>query len=566
MKMRLLLFSLFIIHFSPVTQAMWPTEADSTVRNRGYGSACVRCTGHFSDGYCTPDCCTSCQSIAGDYGLTTDQACSGICRDTSRIFTTRDRELAHLCQQPDADTNSRCDGVTEFVDVPRDPRPYEQRVISCNESVEKVKQSCTANFLNSVIPVDMFNLAKQISEAPSCDIDKINQFNLNSTVANPRDALAQCETHYNSCKTYCFDQNSVDGRTYSEGQTKYQDICQPWYAQFEQEKGARLSVIEDVSTHIQGCTGDVSPNRTADDGSGGALPNGTPDNGSAQAKGGGQGADGVQTGKNGWNNPSGVFSNMSQLMNVVQQFLPQNTAPGGAGTPVQYTANPILTRSQMTDEQYYGEPYEGEPDPFDDDADFSGGITDLPTNLKNTASNNRQNQGRGGMGGGAGGFSGMGGVGGGSNPNKGKKTAGRGRPATKDKTLFGKRQSSTGGASFASTDDKGKTITGYNSKYGVGGANPNIINNKRQFNASKYHDQILASYQKGINSKAQDRALRRAAGLTSEDPNGFSSRGYDSWHLENKIHPESVSLFMQMRVCYNKKYASGFAQTCEPRR
>ncbi len=551
--------TLFCLILSPMAWSnitSWPDETLQTIRSMGHGSGCDQCTSVLSYSYCVPTCCESCKAEATNQGFQTGLSCNNLCR-LPNSTTQADQDIIDECKANGYSTTN-CVMVRSIID-PKDTyrRDFERRVNSCNIAVASIKRFCSENHLNKVYPEDLFRLAQDISASPSCDFADVEKYNLISQADDPQTELAKCESSYNECKTFCYDQNVVDSLqtygpslVYREGHKAYEDECKPKRARFIQEQDIRNDVIEQANLMAQSCQTAADPTDPGDDPT--AESYSASDSGSETAK----------TNKNPlakiFESPEIAYQNINGILSAIQPFLPQNKTARSARATVNRSANPTARNYGLTDEEMYGPDYLGYSPEDADELDFAPEAEfDQPKSLMgNTANPNRQNPGMSALG--AGGMMGPNGgnsSGQSSSPKRGRAS---GRKSQKDKTLLGKPEGGSGGSWGAQADDSKKAKNPSNAQPTFNGK----VEGQKVFNASKYHNQILASYQKGLNSEAQKRAQRLAAGYSSEDKSPLKARGYSSWHIENKIHPETISLFMQARICYNKKYANGFQTSC----
>ncbi len=520
-------------------------------------SQCTGCRKYFSEGYCAPACCESCQSE--NPGSQGHEACSSICSMTYDP-TDADRKFADRCINSNF-LSPGCDGMNRVLSdqqTSTHSRSIERRNASCNESVAFTKKYCTTNELNSAYPQDLFNLAEQIMSAPSCDLGSADRFNVRAQALSPQDVVRRCEEHFNSCKVFCFDQNTlpagIDGRTQTytneEGQRLFESDCRPRFEDFKTEKDMRELLIEEASEKVISCqtARAVTDPETADEE---IIPRAT------------------DPARSAINNPQVALNGLNQIASAIQPFIPANTGnynPGLYNSEVASDSFSQGRKNEMTYEELYGsQPYEGSTAgqannlDYIDDTEFN-----KPQGLANPGNGNPQTQQNGaqGVGVGIGSFGGGSGSGRGSNSGPNSKpatSAAKGRKGQKDKALY-KMKTSTAGGSYDTLKDPTEYRMNRGSKGAFGG---NQKLSSPTFNASKYHAQIMASYDKGKDSRAQILAQRRAAGLGSESHEEKRTNGYTDWHSQYKIHPEYISLFMQTRICYFTKFRSKFRDSCE---
>ena len=533
----------------------WPPESLSVIRSQNHGAQCTQCTSALSFDYCSSRCCASCMEEATQQSLNTSSACRNVC-SLNLGPTQADQEIIRDCEA-NAFTTPGCAEVNAIVNPNESlQRAFERRVQSCNEAIANTNRFCTEAHLNSVYPPDLFRLAQDISNSPSCDFASVERYNLMSQSSNPQASLGLCEKNYTDCRNFCFDQNIATfqrnvGRstmTNTEGHRKYEEECQPLKAEFENLMQIRQDVILQANQMAQSCQAPPSDRNDPGD------PTNPTDRDDPEETAPGRLARALE-------NPSAAFQNINGIISAIQPFMPQNQAPRPINSEVARSADPEGRRYGLTQEEYYGVDYEGaggDADDFDFALDES---FDQPSSLQPNPQSRGQNPGAGG------GMGALGGAGmgqGGGAPGGGGSSAKKGRPrrrGQKDKSLFGKIESPTGGAQGFDVGAKAPNLRGGTAR-GRGNRTGDKSLNNKVFNPSKYHDLILASYEKGMNSEAQKRARRQAAGYTAEKRSRMGARGYTPWHLENKIHPETISLFMQARICYNTKYSSGFQRTC----
>lgn len=557
-----LLFYLINLNFSSWAQA-WPSESLNILRDQSYGSKCRECTTYFSENHCVSYCCESCNKEAITQKISIPGACGGVCSQTP-MSSPKDIELVDKCSGDESADDPSCDGATQFVNS-NETREFERRVQSCNEAVRETQKNCSVSRLNSLYPEDVFRLAKDIAEGEaSCNLEKNAQYNLKPKVANTQEALGLCKKNYEECKFYCFDNNAIGDQINNNGQQKFENQCQPLFAQFE----IRDRAIRDANDFVLACGQETNTTDDVDVGDfispGDEKKNNSDINDPEIAKSGStnKGTDSTANSRSLLHNPNLVMGGLSQVASALQAFLPPSTNSGGGqyyNTGLNQGTDTYNHNGSQAYEEYYPD-YEGSSLNTADDMEFQPALGfDQPKNLKNTNPQNNQAQSpRGGMGGGG---LGLGGMGSGRNNTGNAPRRGRPRAPVKDKTMFGKRESGGGAGGFQS----GSTSVGSYNRASRGRFNSKTsssLNGKKEFDASKYHNMILASYQKGMNSKAQKMAERRAAGLSVERASG-PQNGYSEWHLENKIHPETVSLFLQTRMCYYTKYTSNFLAKCE---
>lgn len=244
------------------------------------------------------------------------------------------------------------------------------------------------------------------------------------------------------------------------------------------------------------------------------------------------------------------------LAQMAQPFLVQNNAQGidymgnqmPQAIPQHYRQGaPVKMPSDMPDF------FNTTPNVGDFDEPFLGESTTASTGSGNNnlsgSQNNMMNQGGGGypmMGGGAGMMMGQnsGNQSGGAPPT-GRRAA---RANKKDKSIFSSRHEEGDSAVFANPADTTKQVA---RKVGFDQNGQKI---DQSFDASRYAPQINTVYNRAINSKAMNNAMRRAAGF--ETMSSDNSRGYTDWHKHHNIHPGQLSIFKQMRICYIMKYSS----------
>lgn len=535
-------------------QSTWPSESILTVRDLSHGPLCQQCTTHLSQSYCTPTCCNSCNSEATNRGLNLTLACGNICGLSQTPAPTRaDRAFIEDCENSSY-SSAQCAEIEPIVNrsITTD-RAFERRVQSCNQAIAATNRYCSRAHLNSVYPADLFRMAQDISNSSTCDLNEVEQYNLRSDTGTPQEELELCEKNYDDCKAYCFDQNVVDGVSSGrhssllinrEGHRKYENECKPNRARFISEKQIREDVLAQASETALTCQ-DTGRIPRDDDETSGAD---TVDTKGPLAK-------ALET-------PQAAYQNLSSIRSAIEPFLSHNEL--GSSRPPQLAGQviPESARYGLTDQEMYGPEYQGNEVSDADDLDFASPEFDQPQALRPTAPGNNGNyRNFGALGGaGGGGMMGQGGPRGGN--SAGRPRRGRpGRKLQKDKTLFGKQEQGVGG-SYSMGSTSGSRSARRN-QYSSGSTQQGAAGEKpRVFNASKYHDLILASYNKGINSQAQKSAMRKAAGYDGREQSELRAKGYTSWHLENKIHPESISIFTQTRICYDTKYSLGFQQTC----
>lgn len=539
---------LFCISYSSLSWAVdFPNEVDMTLRNQKYSPSCVSCTNVLSIAYCSPFCCSNCQDEAINQSLNTEKTCDGICL-MNESPTTSDQSRLSTCMN-NGYADATCSSVEPFKDRPSvdENHNFDKRVRSCEDAVLMTKKYCTIDHLNSIYPRSLFELAEQIRSSTTCNLEDVDNFNVRSQFSDPQDKLGLCARHYNDCKSYCYENNVIylpTRREYEDGQKKYENICGPKFAEFDSERTMREEVIEVASEKVSSCLAGGS--------SGGEDPD--DDDETAQSKTADEGG--------ALSSPQAAMGRLNEIVSAIAPYLPANNGGVvGARNVIARRLPPEGQAHRLTDLEKYGAPYEGY-DPSDADAlDYDDGSFDKPKSLQTPRGSN-PSRGNMGMGGGVGmlGQSGGGSRSNGAPPGRGSK--GAGRKLQKDKTLFGKAitGSNPGYSSGGAGATSGRSRSGFNQPY----LNSNGKSTK-EFNASKYHQAILASYDKGLNSQAHRQAQRRAAGLLPEDSNSKSNRGYTSWHIENKIHPETISLFMQAKLCYYAKFRSDFSSSCAPR-
>ncbi len=522
-----------------------------------YGARCSRCRGFFGQGFCQKVCCESCVDKDTSSGGDGSSCQSSICGE---VHAPTQAELNRIQECMDSNYSMPgCNGMREYLSEEEDTqnlRDNQRRAESCDRAVAFTARDCTLSKLDQGTSGSLFNTAKQITNVNSCDALKGVGFDLNKSMIALGDPVIACQDNHNDCKRFCFDENTVQNGSATsfddpEDQQNYESICSPKYEAMLREANKRKQVIYNAQEKKDECQ---SPDEDFNDPSPlprTTSPTATPNNPNSPA-----------------NNPEVALNRLNQLSSLVQPFItPQNTSNYNPGLYSNgEVANDNLYSngqgSSLSYEEKYGPQYQGyDPDSSDDYGYIENTEFDKPDSLKASAATNAQNPNRPGqMGGGNFGGPIMGGSGGssgnGSNPSS--KAGGKGRKVLKDKSMFGKITGSTGGSGLVEAgskkDSKAKNRFSSNSKKGSKG---------NGFNASKYHAQIMASYNRGQDSRAQVLAQRRAAGLKVETFDEKRKKGYLDWHHQHKLHPETISLFMQARICYNAKFRSDFTESCE---
>jgi hypothetical protein len=563
----LLLISASFSFSTKLLAADWPTEVLLNVQNDKYGRLCTNCTAVFSHGYCAPTCCGSCQAVATKKGLNIPDSCQGVCQ-MEQTPTAADEDHIKKCKDSNYALRG-CDQLKLYLgNIENEDfrRAFQKRVESCNEAVEDTKGSCLESKLVKAYPADLFNLSQEIVDSPSCDFTKVENYNLKTAQLNPQQVIGQCDDSYNRCKKYCFDENTVYGtidgqnvnRTNSVGQHSYEDQCKPLYAVFIDKKKIREELIQKANDVVLSCqSGDDDPNDIVDneDGNNGNEdPVITPDSGKTNPVNPNLAV----------NNPEVAMSNINGIVSAIQPFLPTNQ---NNFNPSLYNSVsnsiPTAQRYGLSESEMYGPDYSGwDANDTSDTEYLDTNSFDKPQSLKQSGNRQNQNNNRNS----GSGMNALGGSPGNSNQGAANKTGSRGgtRKKSKDKTLFGKSENGSNTYSSSSISPSNKSKNKYGGLSGSGlGARSSLYDSSKKFDASKYHQAIMASYQKGVKSKAQQRAERRAAGLSLESRDEKAMRGYSLWHQENKIHPDNISLFMQTRICYHTKFSSNFRATCE---
>ncbi len=526
----------------------WPVESLSLIRNSNYGVGCTQCTQGFSKAYCSQACCYSCRSEAEDQDLDIAASCNAVC-NLDEPSNASDLDMVETCRNSNFSA-SGCEGLMPFVDGGNQEqinRDFERRVQSCNEAVAYVKSYCSRNHLNSIYPVGLFELAKDITESEtSCDLQSVDKYNLRDQISDPKKKIALCESNYNDCKTFCYEQNAVfnldpkykrggvsrGAQTNIDGHKSYESTCKPSYASFLEQVKIRQEVIGDANSTVQHCQSEAEFEDMASDEdllNEEAAPKTKVDNTRAV------------------NNPEVALNNANQLLSAIQPFLPSSSNSASTRSEVARNISPAVRASSLSDEEKYGPIYEGGNTGDADDSDFilSDNQFDQPRSLQQPGpqQTGRANGGPQALGGGN--------LAGGGQRGRGASAGGRrGRKLQKDKSLFGKKADST-----ANNYDQWQQQATGSSK----GLSKNEKKAQKPiFNASKYHNQILASYKKGMSSQRQKRAERLAAGSVSPKPD----REYTSWHNEHHIHPDFISLFIQARICHYTLYSTNFSSKC----
>lgn len=518
-----------------------------------YGERCTRCRGLFGQGFCQRICCESCQEkniAAGGDGSSCE---SSICAE---VHAPLQVELNRIQGCMDSDYSMPgCNGMREFLNEEEDLqslRANQRRADSCDSAVAYAGRDCNLVKLDQGESGNYFNKAKQILSANSCDSLNSVGFDLRAAMEALGDPVIICQDHFKDCKRFCYDENTVQnggGTTFDdpEDQENYENICSPKYEAIVREANIRRSLFNDADSKASECTERTNPNNPAPLPRADA-PNPAPTNPNSVV-----------------NNPEVALSRLNALTSLVQPFVTPQTnsnynpslySNGNPGNKIGINSQ----KSELSYEEKYGPQYQGSDSGGSNDYDYientefdkPDSLKTSPSNAQNANRNNRQ-----GMGAGLGGMMGSGSSGNSNSPTKaGGKSSGK---RLKDKSMFGKYAGSTGGSGLVESESNKKSKNGFStsSKGGLAG------NKNPKFNASKYHAQIMAAYNKGNSSRAQVMALRRAAGLKVETFDEKRKKGYTDWHAEHKIHPENISLFMQARICYNTKFRSDFAESCE---
>lgn len=568
-KKRIFLFILLTEFMTLSAHAVEPLPTNILGQNNYYGRTCSDCSDIFSSGFCSETCCSSCSEEASQTNVASPQSiCTNICSQTQTAPTEQDLDFVNQCDKSSSQT-AKCLKIMKHQEADAlitVARSYERRVNSCKESIELTLRNCSTSALNNAYPEDLFSLSKQIVDSLTCDLGSVEQFDLRAKNHSPEATNQRCETSFKACKMYCFDESTVISdvngilkpRTNLAGEEAYQEKCQPTFVDFTEQKDVRDSFISQAHERLMSCQ--MRPNDTSDSES--PKPN--------------QGKDrdkykGIRAALN---DPEVALGRISQTMASIQPFLPRRTGsnynPSLYSSEIAGSGSMVNGKQVLSNEELYGQPYEGSNDLYADDYDYldGGGSPSLGTDHLGSGSNpqsNRNNSGRqnpGFTGGSGGGLNGMGT----NSRNQGsasKSSGGRRRARPKDKTLFGKLESE-GSGSFPAFSNDGSSPT---KNFGtvLRDSRGRLVRDKkgRVFNASKYHDAIMASYKRPQNNRAHRIAERRAAGLNT---NSFSERranGYTLWNIENAIHPEKVSIFIQTKICYHTKFYSNFSKSCE---
>lgn len=256
------------------------------------------------------------------------------------------------------------------------------------------------------------------------------------------------------------------------------------------------------------------------------------------------------------------MNSLGQLAQMAQPFMAQ---PGGqaidftgGGVPVQNAQNfrPSYPIPDAPDFFNTGVPsgYPEADEPFLGDEGQNGRPR---AELNNNSQGNSSGTGGGGMGMMGGHMMGQQGSGSASSASS---SGGRPRRGAKrDKTLFSSRneEGGVGGGVLGSDGASPAALTKHVAR--KVGFDQNGQHVDQSFDASKYAPKINDVYNRAINSRAMDRAMKRAAGF--ETLSSENSRGYTSWHKTHNIHPGQLSIFKQVRICYILKYSTSYG-TC----
>lgn len=549
------------------------TSAVAFVKS-GYGQQCDQCIAHLSKGYCAKICCESCQELdkqKGGYGA---QCFNSICGDSFNP-STNDLTNVSRCLSSNFEAPG-CENIKDFVDdeqILDFSKLITRRSNSCQESVIQTETYCSLDKLTQSFPNDIFEKARSIKNANECELVDQSQNSLSYSNEKLENVTVSCQTSFKNCKLFCFDNNvvtfKVNGRnlTYENDQSQkdYEQICKSQYEFFIEQKNSNLDLIHKAQDKLNDCEIGFS-NESRD------LDRNSEIASSKESE--GEDEDGEE--RSNKTTPQAILNQLNQVNSAIQPFLNSGSTNGGY-RPNLYVNGEVASggfsgnnNSGLSYEDMYGPAYEGSNSggsdtDFGPDSDF-----DKPKSLFNNVGQNQNNRSagngfQGGMLGAMGGGFGNGSSPGSSNPNSGAKMGPR-RTGQKDKTLFGKlKNDMSGNASVGLNDDrtdprlKSKNASSKND-------DKNSTESKSQkavFNPSKYHAQIMASFDNGENSRAYQIAKRRAAGLVVETFEEKRKKGYTSWHKDHGLHPEGISLFLQTKICYHTKFRSDFRESCE---